>query len=50
METVEAEMVFLARRAGRWPEGQTEIRFHPSTTEHREIALTIWRGVTLTDG
>jgi len=45
METVEAEVVFLARLAGQWPEGQTEIHFHPSTTEHRKIAETIWRSV-----
>src|SRR5262249_45104738 len=36
METVEAEVVFLARLAGQWPEGQTEIHFHLSTTEHRK--------------
>jgi hypothetical protein len=46
IETVEAEVVFLARLAGQWPEGQTEIHFHPSTEEHREIAAAIWRAVT----
>jgi hypothetical protein len=46
METIEAEVVFLARQAGDWPEGQTEIHFHPSTSEHREIAASIWRSVT----
>ena len=46
METIEAEVVFLARQAGDWPEGQTEIHFHPSTPEHREIATSIWRSVT----
>jgi hypothetical protein len=46
IETVEAEIVFLARLAGQWPEGQTEIHFHPSTPEHREIAASIWRSVT----
>jgi hypothetical protein len=46
METIEAEVVFLARQAGDWPEGQTEIHFHPSTPEHREIATSNWRSVT----
>lgn len=46
VETVEAEVVFLARLAGQWPEGQTEIHFHPSTAEHRELAETIWQTVT----
>jgi hypothetical protein len=46
METVEAEVVFLARLANQWPEGQTEIHFHPSNETHRELAKTIWRYVT----
>ena len=46
METVEAEVAFLARSAGQWPEGQTEIHFHPSNDEHRELAKSIWRSVT----
>jgi hypothetical protein len=46
IETLEAEIVFLARCAGQWPEGQTEIHFHPSTEEHREIAANIWRYLT----
>jgi len=46
METIEAEVVYLSRQAGQWPEGQTEIHFHPSTPEHREIAASIWRNVT----
>lgn len=46
IETVEAEVVFLARLSGQWPEGQTEIHFHPSTAEHREIAASIWKTVT----
>jgi hypothetical protein len=32
IETVEAEVVFLIRSAGQWPEFQTEIHFHPSFT------------------
>jgi hypothetical protein len=46
IETVEAEVVFLARQAGQWPEGQTEIHFHPSTEEHRAVAASIWKTVT----
>jgi hypothetical protein len=45
IETVEAEVVFLARLAGQWPAGQTEIHFHPSNEEHREVAAGIWRTV-----
>ena len=46
IETVEAEVVFLARCAGQWPECQTEIHFHPSLPAHREAAATIWRSIT----
>jgi hypothetical protein len=46
IETVEAEIVFLARLAGQWPPGQTEIHFHPSNERHREVAAAIWRTVT----
>lgn len=47
METIEAEVVYLARReGGQWPEGQTEIHFHPSSAQHRQIAETIWLAVT----
>ena len=46
IETVEAEVVFLARLAGQWPAGQTEIHFHPSGEEHRQVAAAIWRIVT----
>src|SRR5258707_4021171 len=45
VETIEAEIVFLARLQGQWPSGQTEIHFHESATEHREIAETIWRSL-----
>lgn len=41
IETVEAEVVFLIRSAGQWPEHQTEIHFHPSTDVHRKIAAGI---------
>ena len=50
METVEAEVVFLARLSGQWQEGQTEIHFHPSSAEHREIAKKIWESVTFPAG
>jgi hypothetical protein len=46
IETVEAEVVFLARRVGQWPACQTEIHFHPSTCVHRDIAADVWRKVT----
>jgi hypothetical protein len=42
IETVEAEVVFLIRQAGQWPQWQTEIHFHESTTEHRAVAEAIW--------
>jgi hypothetical protein len=46
LETVEAEVVFLARCSGQWPECQTEIHFHASRSEHRELADSIWKAVT----
>jgi hypothetical protein len=41
LETVEAEVAFLIRSAGQWPRSQTEIHFHPSEKEHRELAARI---------
>lgn len=41
LETVEAEVVFLIRNSGQWPRSQTEIHFHPSRKEHRELARRI---------
>jgi hypothetical protein len=41
VETVEAELVYLIRKAGQWPLFQTEIHFHPSTEVHREVAAEI---------
>jgi len=38
IETVEAELVYLIRKAGQWPLFQTEIHFHPSTEVHRAVA------------
>jgi hypothetical protein len=46
LETVEAEVVFLVRKAGQWPRGQTEIHFHPSTKRHRELAFCIVQHVS----
>jgi hypothetical protein len=42
VETIEAEIVYLIRRNGQWPSGQTEIHFHTSTEKHREIAQRIY--------
>jgi len=41
METIEAEVVYLIRKAGQWPPFQTEIHFHPSNDEHRTAAADI---------
>jgi hypothetical protein len=41
IETVEAEVVYLIRRAGQWPKFQTEIHFYPSAPRHRKIAAEI---------
>ena len=41
MKTVEAEVVHLTRCAGQWPFWQTEIHFHPSSKEHRDVAATV---------
>ena len=44
IETIEAEVVFGLRRAKRqWPRHQTEIHFHPSSTEHRKLAANVLR-------
>jgi hypothetical protein len=45
LETVEAEIAFLIRSAGQWPRSQTEIHFHPSGMEHRELAETILKNI-----
>jgi len=47
LETVEAEVVFLVRKAGQWPRGQTEIHFHPSQQEHRDWATKIFESMEL---
>jgi hypothetical protein len=43
IETVEAEVVYLIRSQGQWPEFQTEIHFHPSKQVHRKVAEGIMR-------
>lgn len=45
LETVEAEVAFLIRKAGQWPRSQTEIHFHPSEREHRDLAASIMQHV-----
>jgi hypothetical protein len=45
LETVEAEVAFLIRSDGQWPCGQTEIHFHPSGKEHRDLAASIMHHV-----
>lgn len=42
VEAIEAEIVFLVRKDGQWPVGQTEIHFHISNEKHREIAQRIF--------
>jgi hypothetical protein len=41
IETVEAELVYLVRASGQWPQYQTEIRFHQSTDAHRTVAASV---------
>ncbi|MBY3220871.1 hypothetical protein [Rhizobium laguerreae] len=41
IETVEAEVVYLIRQQGQWPEFQTEIHFYQSTDIHRRVASEI---------
>jgi hypothetical protein len=43
VETVEAEVVYLIRKNGQWPRGQTEIHFHASHEEHRAAAAEIFQ-------
>ena len=38
LETIEAEVVFMIRSSGQWPQYQTEIHFHSSKPFHRLIA------------
>lgn len=46
LETVEGEVVYMIRNAdGQWPSGQTEIHFHQSGKEHRELAVRIVESV-----
>ena len=41
IETVEAEVVYLIRKQGQWPEFQTEIHFYKSNDIHRKVAADI---------
>lgn len=43
IETVEAEVVFLIRQQGQWPEFQTEIHFYPFAEVHRRVAAEIFQ-------
>lgn len=43
LETIEAELVFLIRKRGQWPMFQTEIHFHQSDKEHRNLAAEVLR-------
>jgi hypothetical protein len=45
IETVEAEVAFLIRKAGQWPRFQTEIHFHPSLPLHRQTAELIYANI-----
>jgi hypothetical protein len=43
LECIEAEIVFLCRSVyGQWPSYQTEIHFHESTQEHRDLAAQVF--------
>lgn len=41
VETVEAEIVYLIRKAGDWPRFQTEIHFRQASEAHRAVAAQI---------
>lgn len=44
LECIESEIVFLCRKVyGQWPSCQTEIHFHESTQEHRNLAAQVFR-------
>ena len=46
LETIEAEVVFLARHStAAWPDCQTEIHFHPASDAHKEAAAAIWKAI-----
>ena len=43
LECIEAEVAFLCRSVyGQWPLYQTEIHFHESTQEHRDLARRVF--------
>lgn len=41
LETIEAEVAYLIRKRGQWPEFQTEIHFYPSGAAHRRAARAV---------
>lgn len=46
LETIEAEVVFLARRStGAWPNCQTEIHFHQASEAHKQAAADVWKAI-----
>jgi hypothetical protein len=46
LETIEAEVVFLARHStGAWPNCQTEIHFHQASNAHKRAAAAIWKAI-----
>lgn len=46
LETIEAEIVFLARHStGAWPDCQTEIHFHQSSEAHKQAAADVWKAI-----
>src|SRR3974390_3543051 len=50
LETIEAEVVFLLRKAGQWPAGQAEIHFHPPGQEHRALPAEVLKALDLKPG
>jgi hypothetical protein len=46
LETIEAEVVFLARHStGAWPDCQTEIHFHKASEAHKQAATAVWKAI-----
>lgn len=46
LETIEAEVVFLARQStGVWPDCQTEIHFHQASEAHKKAAVQVWNSI-----
>jgi hypothetical protein len=46
LETIEAEVVFLARHStGAWPACQTEIHFHQASEAQKQAAADVWKAI-----